>query len=118
MDFAEEFKPSYYQNKKTSRSHLLPRERHQRWVQHYGQQQMARCYRCHGQDGNEVLDLPVGRDETSRGKDDHAEYAQDGKGHAELEALEHLGHLDEEVGEFHFLRGGTPRHVDFEHVGK
>ena len=79
---------------------------------------MARCYRGHGQDGDEILDLPIGRNEGTGGEDDHADYAQDGKGHAELEALEDLGHFDEEVGEFHFFRGRTPGHVDFEHVGE
>lgn len=72
----------------------------------------------HGQNRDEILNLPVGWDEGTRGEDDHADDAKDGKGHAELEALENLGNLDEEVGEFHFFRGGAPGHIDLKHVGE
>jgi hypothetical protein len=79
---------------------------------------MTRRHGGHGQNRDEILNLPVGRDEGTRGEDDHADDAEDGKGHAELEALEDFGNLDEEVGEFHFFRGGAPGHVDLEHVGE
>lgn len=72
----------------------------------------------HGQDGDEITNLPVRWDEVCRGEEDHADDADQGEEHAELELLEHLGHLDEEVGEFGFLGRRPPRHVDLEHVGQ
>ena len=79
---------------------------------------MTRSHRGHGQDGDEILNLPVGWDEVAGGEDDHADYAKDGKGHAEFESLKDLRHLNKEVGEFHLFRSGAPGHVDFEHVGQ
>jgi len=72
----------------------------------------------HGQDGHEIGDLPVVGHEWCDGKDDHASYAEDGEDHGELELLEHFGHFNEEVGELGFLGGGSPCHVDLEHVCK
>ena len=77
---------------------------------------MTARHRRHGQDGHEILDLPIRRDERRGGQDDHADDPDKGEKHAELELLEHLGHFDEEVGELSFLGGGAPGHVDFEHV--
>ena len=75
----------------------LPCERHQRRVERDGQQKVRRAHRRHGQDGGE------------------AEAREDD---AELEVLEHLGHLEEEVGELDLLGRRAPRHVDLEHVRK
>ena len=73
----------------------------------------------HGQYRDEILDHPIGRNDLGRsGEEDHTGNAEDGEEHAELELLEHLGDLNEEVGELGLLGGGTPRHVDFEHVGE
>ena len=72
----------------------------------------------HRQDSHEIFDLPVRRDERAASEDDHAGDTEQGEGHAELELLEHFGHFDEEIGELGFFGGGTPGHVDFEHVGE
>ena len=79
---------------------------------------MRHCDRRHGQDGHEILDLPVVGHEWCNSEDDHSGDTDDGEQHGELELLEHLGHFNEEVGEFGFLGGGTPRHVDLEHVAQ
>jgi len=79
---------------------------------------MAAPDRSHGQDGDKVLDLPAVRDERRSSQDDHAYNEEERDGEAVLEPLEHLGHLDEEVGEFGFLGRGAPLHVVLEHVGK
>ena len=70
----------------------------------------------HGQNRHEILNLPIRRDEIARRKHDHARQTEHGEEHAELEFLEHFGHLDEEVGELGFFGGGAPGHVDLEHV--
>lgn len=79
---------------------------------------MTRRDSRHGQDGDEIANLPVRRDEVGRGEKDHADDADGGEEHAELELLENFWHLDEEVGEFGFLGRRAPRHVDLEHVGQ
>lgn len=72
----------------------------------------------HGEDGDEIFDLPVRRDESALAENDHAGDAEQGEGHAEFEFLQHFGHFDEEVGELGFFGRGAPRHVNFEHVGQ
>ena len=94
----------------------LPRKRHQRRIERDGQEQMTRGHGRHGQDSDEVLDPPVIRDERRNSQDDHGDDAEKRKRNGELEALEHLGHLDEEIRELGFLGRRAPRHVDLEHV--
>lgn len=72
----------------------------------------------HGENGDEILDLPVVRHERSNSKDDHTGDADNREKHGELEFLQHLGDFDEEVGEFGFLCCGSPSHVNLEHVAK
>ena len=70
----------------------------------------------HGEDGDEIFDLPVRRDEFASRENDHAGDTEQGERHAKLEFLEHFGDFDEEVGEFSFLGGGAPCHIDLEHM--
>ena len=77
---------------------------------------MADGHSRHGQDSNEVVDLPVVRHEIRSGEHDHRDNAKQRKCHAEFEALEHFRHLNEEVRELGLLGRGTPGHIDFEHV--
>ena len=73
--------------------------------------------RSHWQYGHEILDHPIRRNDlTRRRQEDHANDPDEGESDTELEFLEHLGHLDEEIGKLGFLGGGAPGHVDFEHV--
>ncbi len=94
----------------------LPRKGHQGRVQNDRQQHVAAGDSRHGQDSDEVFNLPVRRDERARGENNHAGDTDEGEGHAELELLEHFRDFDEEVGEFGFFGRGAPGHVDFEHV--
>lgn len=66
--------------------------------------------------GLELMNVPGKGNEGRVGHDNQPCNANDGEGHAEPEVLEHLGHLDEEVGELEFLCRCAPRHVDLEHV--
>ena len=100
------------------RASRLPRECHQRRVEHDGQQQMTNGHGRQGEDSHEILDLPVVWYEGCCGEHDHAHDAEEGKGEAELELLDDFRDFDKEVGEFGFLGGGAPGHVDFEHVGE
>ena len=77
---------------------------------------MTDRHRRHGQDGNEIRDLPAVRHEGCLGQDNHAGDTNKRKGKAEFELLNHFGHFDEEVGELGFLGRGAPGHVDFEHM--
>lgn len=70
----------------------------------------------HGQDGDEIGNLPRIRHKGRQSEHDHARDTHEREGEAELELLDDLGHLDEEVGEFGFLGRRAPGHVDFEHV--
>lgn len=79
---------------------------------------MTDSHRRHGQNGHEILDVPPIRNERRYCQDDHTHNTHDRKCDAELEPLQHLWHLDEEVGEFSFLGRRTPCHIDFEHVGQ
>ena len=79
---------------------------------------MTGRHRGHGQDSDEIRNLPVVRHERRLCEHDHAGDPDKSKGKAELELLDDFGHFDEEVGEFGFLGRGTPSHVDFEHVRK
>ena len=73
--------------------------------------------RSHGQYGHEILDHPIRRNDLARRRQkDHTDDTDNRKSDTELEFLEHLGHLDEEIGKLGFLGGGAPGHVDFEHV--
>ena len=95
---------------------LLPRKRHQPRVERDGQQDVTDDETRVGHDGLELDDVVGVGDEAGLGHDDEAGHGDDGKGHAEPELLEHLGHLDEEVGELELLGRRAPRHVDLEHV--
>lgn len=77
---------------------------------------MTRDNGAHGQDGDKVRDTPVVGNEGGLGENDHDGDEGAREDHGELELLEHLGHLDEEVGELGLLGRGTPGHVDLEHM--
>lgn len=70
----------------------------------------------HGQDSDEILNLPIGRDEIASCEDDHSDESDEGERHAELKFAEDFGDFDEEVGELGLFGGGAPGHVDFEHM--
>lgn len=74
--------------------------------------------RSHGQDGNEILDLPIRGHEIGRSENDHADDADKREQHAPFEALQDFGDLDEEVGELGFFGRCAPGHVDLEHVSE
>ena len=63
---------------------------------------------CHGENGNEIRDLPVVWHEGCDSEDDHAGNTDDREEHRELESFQHLGHFNEEVGELDFLRRSAP----------
>jgi hypothetical protein len=79
---------------------------------------MAARHRGHGQDGDKIGDAPGIGHIAGGGQHHHAGDAKEGKADRVLELLDHLGHLDEEVGELGLLAGGAPAHVDLEHVGE
>ena len=91
---------------------------HHTRIQSNRQQEMTDANRRHGQNRDEVLDLPAVWDEAAASQNDHHDNAEEGSAHAELERLEHLGHFLEEVGRFGFFGGCAPGHVDFEHVSQ
>lgn len=63
----------------------LPRERHQRRVERQGQEEMGCRNRSHGQDGDEIRDVPAVRDEGCHGKDNHTGNKERGENHGEFE---------------------------------
>lgn len=77
---------------------------------------MADSHSCHGQNGHEILDLPIGWDECAVRKDDHSDDTGQRERHAVFKLLQNFGDFDEEVGKLGFLGGGAPSHVNFEHV--
>jgi len=72
--------------------------------------------RCHGENGDEICDLPIVGNERCYCEDDHSGDADEGERHREFELLQHLGNFNEEVTELGFLGSGTPCHVNLEHV--
>jgi len=65
----------------------LPGKGHERWVQREREEEVAGGHGGHGQDGDEVGDAPVVRDEGCDGQDDDADDEEQRKGHGELELL-------------------------------
>lgn len=103
----------WYRNSKDSK--CLVFENHQCRVEHERQEDVTRDHDCQWHDGRDDGNLVSGRCEFS--EVDHAADHGDGEDVHPLEALEDLGHLLEEVTCNGFLGGGSPLHVDAEHVG-
>ena len=99
-------------------SRRSPGERHQCRIEYNRKKHVADSDGCHGKDCHKVRNHPVLWDERARRKNYHTGNADNRKDHAELELLEHFRNFDEEVRELGFFGGGTPSHVDFEHVSK
>lgn len=79
---------------------------------------MTSGHRRHGQNRDEIFDLPVRRNEGTRGKNNHANDTDQSECHTPFELGKDLGDLDKEIRKLGFLRSSTPCHVDFEHVSE
>lgn len=90
-------------------------QNHQRGVEHERQEDVTREHNRQWHDGRDDVDLVSVRCEFS--EVDHAADHGDGEAVHPLEALENLGHFLEEVTGDGLLGGGSPLHVDAEHVG-
>jgi hypothetical protein len=91
-------------------------EDHQTRVERKGPEHMRADHHRHRRDRSETFDLPSVRSEVAQV--DHPADQWDHQQIHPLEALEDLGQLLEEIGVILLLSGGTPVHVDTEHMGQ